>query len=199
MSAKSQTTNAEQEWQHAARVVCALIPGGSCVTDAEIAAGTHERCTSENCDAMRYARAAINAASAEAKEHCHAQTTAPDAALRLLEAALSAERLAQIDAIVTGKTPMERWERHTGVTTFAHLREWAERQLREVMTMRAYRDISNDGIPKDDELGDYLVGKSGALSMMLANMRQIAEHLLNSATPTADAAIAHPSAAMLQP
>jgi hypothetical protein len=107
------------------------------------------------------------------------QTTA-DEALRVLEASLSAERLAQIDAIVTGNTPMEKWERHTGVATFAHLREWAERQLREVMTMRAYRDISNGGIPKDDELGDYLVGKSGALSMMLANMRQIAERSAES-------------------
>lgn len=102
-------------------------------------------------------------------------TMTTDQALRFLEAKLSAERRAQIEAIVTGQTPMEQWERHTGVSTFSHLQEWAERQLREVMTMRAYRDIANGGVPKDDELGDYLVGKSGVLSMMLANMRQIAE------------------------
>lgn len=106
--------------------------------------------------------------------------TTGNEALRVLEAALSSERLAQIEAIVTGKTPMERWERHTGVTTFDHLMEWAEGQLREVITMRAYRDIGNGGIPKDDELGDYLVGKSGALSMMLANMRQIKERSAES-------------------
>lgn len=104
------------------------------------------------------------------------EQTAADAALQVLESALSDERLAMIDAIVTGNNPMERWERHTGVSTFAHLMEWAERQLREVMTMRAYRDIKNGGVPTEDELGDYLVGKSGALSMMLANMRQIVEH-----------------------
>jgi len=100
---------------------------------------------------------------------------AANEALSVLEAALSTERLMQIDAIVTGKTPMERWERHTGVTTFAHLMAWAEQQLREIMIMRAYRDINNGGIPRDDELGDYLVGKSGALTMVLANMRQIKE------------------------
>jgi hypothetical protein len=107
-------------------------------------------------------------------KNVESETTA-DEALRVLEAALSVERLSQIDALVTGKTPMERWERHTGVTTFEHLMEWAEHQLREVLIMRAIRDICNGGIPKDDELGDYLVGKSGALSMMLANMRQIKE------------------------
>lgn len=103
------------------------------------------------------------------------EQTAADAALQVLESSLSAERLAMIDAIVTGNNPMERWERHTGVSTFAHLMEWAERQLRDVMMTRAYRDIKNGGGPTDDDLGDYLAGKSSALSMMLANMRQIVE------------------------
>lgn len=101
--------------------------------------------------------------------------TTADEALTVLEASLSAERLAWINSFVTGDTPMERWARHTSVTTFADLQNWAERQLREVLIMRQCRDAKNGGIPKDDELGDYLVGKSGALSMVLANMRQIAE------------------------
>lgn len=46
--------------EEAARAICALLPVGPCVTDAEIAAGTHERCTAENCDAMRYAGVATD-------------------------------------------------------------------------------------------------------------------------------------------
>jgi hypothetical protein len=79
-----------------------------------------------------------------------------------------------IEAIVHGGTALERWERHTGVTTFADLQQWAERQLREVLMMRAHREARAGTMPKDD-LEDYLVGKQAVLTPLLANMRQITE------------------------
>jgi hypothetical protein len=106
--------------------------------------------------------------------------TIADEALRLLESSLSDERRAWIDCLVTGNSPMEKWNRHTGVTTFDHLMDWAERQFREVMVMRSHRDAKSGGVPTDDDLGDFLVGKSAALTMVLANMRQIKEQSVKS-------------------
>lgn len=92
------------------------------------------------------------------------------------ETEISAERLSMIDAIVNGGTVLERWERHTGVTTFDDLVTWAERQLREVLMMRTHREKRAGQMP-EDELEDYLVGKQAVLTPLLANMRQIVERM----------------------
>ncbi len=86
---------------------------------------------------------------------------------------VSAERLAFIESLIEKGSALERWERHTGVTTVADLREWAEMQLREVLTLRAQRGDKNG--PPTDELEDYLVGKQAVLMPLLANFRQIDE------------------------
>lgn len=92
------------------------------------------------------------------------------------EAVIAAEQKAMIDRNVSGDTPMDRWERHTGIRTFAHLREWAERLLRETLTMRAHRAAKNGGLPPNgDDMEDYLIGKQAVLCPLLANMRQISE------------------------
>lgn len=88
-------------------------------------------------------------------------------------AQVSAERISVIDALVTGGSELERWERHTGVSTIEDLTRWAEGQLREALMLRARRDIGSG--PPTDELEDYLVGKQSVLMPLLANLRQIAE------------------------
>jgi hypothetical protein len=89
----------------------------------------------------------------------------------LIEASISAERLAWIDVLISGETPMEQWTRHTGVSTYAQLKQWAEMKLREVLIMRSGRE--REGGPAKDEMGDYLVGKQGVLNELLSNIRQI--------------------------
>lgn len=93
-------------------------------------------------------------------------------------AEISAERLEFIEALIKGGAATERWERHTGVSTVADLRAWAENQLREVLLMRARR--AGDGEPPDDKLEDYLIGKQAVLMPLLANFRQIDERRLHS-------------------
>jgi hypothetical protein len=110
------------------------------------------------------------------RQHCGNWRQSVDAKqteATLSEAKLSTERLAMIDAIIYGKTPMERFERDTGVTTYEDLVRWAEMQLREVLLLRSQREWA-DG-PAKDKLEAYLVGKQSVLSMLLANMRQIDE------------------------
>lgn len=89
----------------------------------------------------------------------------------LIEASISAERLAWIDALINGQTPMEQWTRHTGVSTYAQLKQWAEMKLREVLIMRSGRE--REGGPAKDKMEDYLVGKQGVLNELLSNIRQI--------------------------
>ena len=86
---------------------------------------------------------------------------------------LSAERRAAIDAIVSGAHPLEKWQRHTGVSTLSDLMQWAENQLRSVLFLRASRET--DVGPPNDEMEDYLVGKQAVLSPLLSNIRQIIE------------------------
>lgn len=98
---------------------------------------------------------------------------------------VSAERIAFVDALVTGGSALERWERHTGVSTISDLKVWGERQLREVLMMRAGRE--ENGGPKSDDLEEYLIGKQAALMPLLANLRQVEERIV----PQSDDAILH--------
>lgn len=91
----------------------------------------------------------------------------------MTEIEVSAERIALIEALVTGGTALEKWERHTGVSTVADLQQWAEQQLREVLMMRTRRE--NDGRAAEDDLEQYLIGKQAVLMPLLANLRQVVE------------------------
>ena len=90
-----------------------------------------------------------------------------------MPAKLSSERLAMINDIVNGGSLLEKWERDVDVTTYDDLEMWAKRHLREVLVMRSRRE--RNGMPEEDKLEDFLVGKQAILSMLLANMRQIKE------------------------
>ena len=83
---------------------------------------------------------------------------------------ISAEHLEMIDAIVNGKTPLERWNRTVGVNTFSDLKSWASNQLREILIIRKYRNLHPN---QSDNLDDYLVGKQTILNSLIANIRQI--------------------------
>jgi hypothetical protein len=84
-------------------------------------------------------------------------------------ATLSPGKLAIIEAAVSGGTPLERFERHTGVRTFEHVREWVGMVSREIDHMQRPREEGSE-IP---DLEVYLVGKRSEMDNLLSALESL--------------------------
>lgn len=99
-----------------------------------------------------------------------------------LDERMEAAGMIPLSRLLSGDTPLAKWEAHTGVRTLAHFEEWLLRRHREIKTMHAEYALGDKD--ESDELYEWVLAHSGAFSEVVANWRQVSAMSILS-TPAA--------------
>ncbi|TIN80749.1 hypothetical protein [Mesorhizobium sp.] len=90
-------------------------------------------------------------------------------AVKTLDERMIAAGMIPLSKLLSGDTPLGKWEAHTGIRTLAHFEEWLLRRHTEFMRMRAAYVLGDKD--EADELYEWVLAHSGALSEVVANFR----------------------------
>lgn len=86
-----------------------------------------------------------------------------------LDERMEAAGMIPLSKLLSGDTPLSRWEAHTGVRSIEAFKEWVNSKHSEYMRMRMRYEL---GDVEKDELYEWIFAHAGAFSQVAANLRQ---------------------------
>lgn len=92
----------------------------------------------------------------------------------VLDARMVSKGMIPLSQLLSGDTPLGRFEAHTGVRSIDTFGAWLERKNREYSTMRMRYEIGDDD--KDDDLFSWVFAHAAAFKSVFANFRQATEN-----------------------
>lgn len=86
-----------------------------------------------------------------------------------LDAKMKAAAMIPLSELLSGDTPLYKWEPHAGVRDIASFGEWLAMKHREYMRMRVAYELGDKD--KADELYEWVLAHSAAYGEVAANFR----------------------------
>jgi len=86
-----------------------------------------------------------------------------------LDAKIKAAAMIPLSELLSGDTPLSKWEAHAGVRDIASFGEWLAMKHREYMRMRVAYELGDKD--KADELYEWVLAHSAAYGEVAANFR----------------------------